>query len=141
MHQIPLYIDVFLAPVRDCQQVQIALMAMLILTAADIIFGLGNAIASKSFSSAKMRDGIKHKSASFGLVLIGIVVDGLVCSNINIGFDAPVLMSACVYLCLMEIASLCETFKLLNPQFAGSKLLNLFEVASKDDDEKEANND
>lgn len=135
MNQIPVYIDVFLAPVRDCQEVQIALMAMLILTAADIIFGLGNAIASKSFSSAKMRDGIKHKATSFGLVLIGIVADGLVCSNINIGFDAPVLMACCVYLCVMEIASLCETFKLMNPQLAGSKVLNLFEVASKDDKE------
>lgn len=139
VNELPVYIDVFLAPVRDCQEVQIALMAMLILTAADIIFGLGNAIASKTFSSAKMRDGIKHKSASFGLVLIGIVADGLVFGNVElaqqIGFDAPVLMACCVYLCVMEIASLLETFKLLNPQLAGSKVLSLFEINHKEDDD------
>lgn len=137
MHQIPLYIDVFLAPVRDCQQVQIALMAMLILTAADILFGLINAIASKSFSSSKMREGIKHKATSFGLVLVGIVFDALVSSNIPIiGFDAPVLMLACAYLCVMELASLLETFKVMNPQLAGSKVLKLFEIGN-----EEANDD
>ena len=140
MHQIPLYIDAFLAPIRDEQAAQVAVMAVLLLTVLDVIFGLVNAIASKSFSSAKMRAGIAHKSASMGFLLVGIVVDGTIIGGLDLGFSAPVLTTICVYLCLMEIASLLETFALLNPHLSNSPLFRLLE-ASGAITEKEAGND
>lgn len=140
MHQIPMYIDAFLAPVRDEQAAQVAVMAVLLLTVLDVIFGLVNAIASKSFSSAKMRAGIAHKSASMGFLLVGIVVDGTIIGGLDLGFSAPVLTTICVYLCLMEVASLLETFALLNPQLSNSPLFRLLE-ASGAITEKEAGND
>ena len=140
MHQIPLYIDAFLAPVRDEQAAQVAVMAVLLLTVLDVIFGLVNAIASKSFSSAKMRAGIAHKSASMGFLLVGIVVDGTIIGGLDLGFSAPVLTTICVYLCLMEVASLLETFALLNPHLSNSPLFRLLE-ASGAITEKEAGND
>lgn len=129
MHQIPMYIDAFLAPVRDEQAAQVAVMAVLLLTALDVIFGLVNAFASKSFSSSKMRAGIAHKSASMGFLLVGIVVDGTIIGGIDLGFSAPVLTTICVYLCLMEVASLLETFALLNPELSGSPLFRLLEAS------------
>ena len=140
MHQIPLYIDAFLAPIRDEQAAQVAVMAVLLLTVLDVIFGLVNAIASKSFSSAKMRAGIAHKSASMGFLLVGIVVDGTIIGGLDLGFSAPVLTTICVYLCLMEVASLLETFALLNPHLSNSPLFRLLE-ASGAITEKEAGND
>ena len=140
MHQIPLYIDAFLAPVRDEQAAQVAVMAVLLLTVLDVIFGLVNAIASKSFSSAKMRAGIAHKSASMGFLLVGIVVDGTIIGGLDLGFSAPVLTTICVYLCLMEVASLLETFALLNPHLSNSPLFRLLE-ASGAITEKETGND
>ena len=140
MHQIPMYIDAFLAPVRDEQAAQVAVMAVLLLTVLDVIFGLVNAIASKSFSSAKMRAGIAHKSASMGFLLVGIVVDGTIIGGLDLGFSAPVLTTICVYLCLMEVASLLETFALLNPQLSNSPLFRLLE-ASGAITEKETGND
>ena len=140
MHQIPMYIDAFLAPVRDEQAAQVAVMAVLLLTVLDVIFGLVNAIASKSFSSAKMRAGIAHKSASMGFLLVGIVVDGTIIGGLDLGFSAPVLTTICVYLCLMEVASLLETFALLNPHLSNSPLFRLLE-ASGAITEKESGND
>ena len=140
MHQIPMYIDAFLAPVRDEQAAQVAVMAVLLLTVLDVIFGLVNAIASKSFSSAKMRAGIAHKSASMGFMLVGIVVDGTIIGGLDLGFSAPVLTTICVYLCLMEVASLLETFALLNPHLSNSPLFRLLE-ASGAITEKETGND
>ena len=140
MHQIPMYIDAFLAPVRDEQAAQVAVMAVLLLTVLDVIFGLVNAIASKSFSSAKMRAGIAHKSASMGFLLVGIVVDGTIIGGLDLGFSAPVLTTICVYLCLMEVASLLETFALLNPHLSNSPLFRLLE-ASGAITEKETGND
>ena len=140
MHQIPLYIDAFLAPIRDEQAAQVAVMAVLLLTVLDVIFGLVNAIASKSFSSAKMRAGIAHKSASMGFLLVGIVVDGTIIGGLDLGFSAPVLTTICVYLCLMEVASLLETFALLNPHLSNSPLFRLLE-ASGAITEKETGND
>ena len=140
MHQIPLYIDAFLAPVRDEQAAQVAVMAVLLLTVLDVIFGLVNAIASKSFSSAKMRAGIAHKSASMGFLLVGIVVDGTIIGGLDLGFSAPVLTTICVYLCLMEVASLLETFALLNPHLSNSPLFRLLEASGAITD-KESGND
>ena len=140
MHQIPLYIDAFLSPIRDEQAAQVAVMAVLLLTVLDVIFGLVNAIASKSFSSAKMRAGIAHKSASMGFLLVGIVVDGTIIGGLDLGFSAPVLTTICVYLCLMEVASLLETFALLNPHLSNSPLFRLLE-ASGAITEKETGND
>ena len=141
MHQIPLYIDAFLAPVRDEQAAQVAVMAVLLLTALDVIFGIVNALVSKSFSSAKMRAGIAHKSASMGFLLVGIVVDGTIIGGLDLGFSAPVLTTICVYLCLMEVASLLETFALLNPQMSNSPQFRLLEASGAIKDGAEGTDD
>ena len=129
MTDIPMYLDVFLSPVRDNPIAQVALIAVLMLTALDVIFGLANAFASKSFSSSKMRAGIAHKSASLGFVLVGIIVDGTICGGLDLGYESPVLTAVCVYLCLMELASLLETFAQLNPQLSNSPLFRLLEAS------------
>lgn len=126
---IPMYIDVFLSPLRDNPVAQVAFTAVLILTALDIVFGLINAVASGTFSSSKMRDGMKHKCASFGFVLVGIVVDGTVVGGLDLGFQSPVLVAACVYICLMEISSLLETFVAMNPELKDSPLFKLLAVS------------
>lgn len=137
MNNIPVYIDAFLAPVRDEQAAQVALIAVLLLTVLDVIFGLVNALVSKSFSSSKMRAGIAHKSASMGFLLVGIVVDGTIIGGLDLGFSAPVLTTICIYLCLMEVASLLETFALLNPELSGSPLFRLLEASGAISDEKQ----
>lgn len=121
-------IDVFLQPVRD-GKAQVLLVAAFAFTVLDVLFGIVNATMHKEFSSKKMREGIGHKSASFGAVLVGCIIDGTITAGIDLGYSAPVLVSTCVYVCLMEIASLLETFGKMNPQFKDSPLYQLLAAA------------
>lgn len=121
----PAFIDAFLAPVRDSTAAQVGITAVLILMALDIIFGLANAIAKGEYESRKMRDGIAHKCAELGFILVGIVADATIIGGVDIGFSAPVLVTICIYLAVMEIGSLLETFAKMNPQLAKSPLFKL----------------
>ena len=124
---IPAFADAFLAPVRDSTAAQVGIAAVLVLIVLDIVFGLANALSKKEYSSAKMREGIGHKCAELGFILVGIVADATIIGGLDLGFSAPVLVSVCVYLAVMEIGSLLETFADMNPQLAGSPLFKLLE--------------
>ena len=121
----PAFLDAFLAPVRDSTAAQVGITAVLILMALDIVFGLANAIAKGEYESSKMREGIAHKCAELGFILVGIIADATIIGGVDIGFTAPVLVTVCVYLAVMEIGSLLETFAKMNPQLAKSPLFKL----------------
>lgn len=127
MEPIPIFVDAFLAPVRDSAVAQVAIAAVLVLMLLDVVFGVVKALMSKSFTSSAMREGIGHKCASLGFIVVGIVVDGAVAAGLDLGFENPVLVAVCVYLALMEVASLLETFAAMNPQLADSPVFRLLE--------------
>lgn len=115
----------FTSPIIDNPVAQTAIAAVLILIVLDIVFGLANAVLHKEYRSERMRIGIGHKCAELGFILVGVVVDGTVIAGLDLGFSAPVLVTICIYLCLMEIGSLLETFALLNPELADSALFKI----------------
>lgn len=121
----PAFLDAFLAPVRDSTAAQVGITAVLVLMALDIVFGLANAISKGEYESRKMREGIAHKCAELGFILVGIIADATIIGGVDIGFTAPVLVTICVYLAVMEIGSLLETFAKMNPQLAKSPLFKL----------------
>lgn len=121
----PVYLDPFLAAVRDNEIAQVAIIAVLFLIVLDVVFGLLNAFMHKEYSSDKMRAGIAHKCAELGFILVGIVADATIIGGFDLGFNAPVLVSICLYLALMEIGSLMETFSEMNPELAHSPLFQL----------------
>ena len=127
MQTLPFWLDAFLIPVRDSQVAQVAIAAVLLLILLDVLFGIGNALASHTYSSGKMRQGIGHKCTELGFMLVGIVVDGTIAGGFDLGYSAPVLTAICAYLCVMEIGSLLETFAVMNPQLAGSAIFKLLE--------------
>ena len=124
---MPQFIDAFVAPVRDNAIAQIGITAVFIFILLDIIFGLANALWQKKYSSKVMREGIGHKCAEFGFILVGLVIDATIVGGFDLGFEAPVLVAICVYICLMEIGSLLETFSEMNPKLASSPLFKLLE--------------
>lgn len=125
----PVYIDVFLAPVRDNPIAQAAIIGLLMLILLDWCFGIGNAVAHHQFSSKKMREGIGHKCSELGFVLVGIIADGLLFAGLDIGMNGPVLIAITTYLCIMEIGSLLEIFAKMNPQLAESAIFKLLASA------------
>lgn len=138
---VPIWLDVFLAPVRDNQIAEVGIAAVLVLIVLDIAFGLGNALASRRYSSEKMRQGVAHKCSELGFMLVGIVADATILGGFDLGFSAPVLVSVCVYIALMEIGSLMETFADMNPQLAGSPLFRLLDSTTHLTDGKEGTDD
>jgi len=133
-----LLLETFLAPVRDCFPAQVAIVALGLLILADWIFGIGNALMKHEFSSEKMRQGIGHKCSEAGFILVGIIIDAMVSAGLDIGFSGPVLTTVAVYLCIMEIGSLLETFAKINPQLADSPVFKLLATAHVIHDPKEA---
>ena len=135
-----LLFDTFISPIRDCFPAQVAIVALLVLILFDWIFGIYNAIIQHEFSSEKMRQGIGHKSSELGFVCVGIVMDAMISSGLEIGFDAPVLTTFAVYLCLMEMSSLMEIFAKINPQLAESPAFRFLESVHiiKKEEEKNA---
>ena len=128
--QPPIWIDVFLIPVRDNRVAQVAVAAVLLLTLLDVLFGLLHAVISHTFSSQKMREGIGHKCVSFGLLFVADIVDGTIVGGVDLGFNAPVLVVACAYLCIMEISSLLEQFVAIDPDLKESAVFKLLESAN-----------
>ncbi|MCR4870391.1 MAG: phage holin family protein [Atopobiaceae bacterium] len=126
---LPEYLDVFIAPIRDSSVAKVLLVAVMLLTFADIVFGVLNALIHHDFQSSKMREGIAHKSTTAGAILVGCVIDGTITAGVDLGYPAPVLAAICGYIILMEIASLLETFGKLNPQFQGSPIYQLLAAA------------
>ena len=126
---MPHVFEVFLEPIRNSEIAQAALIAVVVLTFADVCFGCLNAFMHHEFSSSKMREGIAHKSTSFGFILVADVVDGALIAGLDLGFSAPVLVFACSYLVLMEIASLLETFVKINPALKDTPIYQLFNKA------------
>ena len=128
--QLPFWIDVFLTPLRDDKVAQVAVTAVLLLTLLDILFGLLHAVITHTFSSQKMREGIGHKCVSFGLLFVADIVDGTIVGGLDLGFNAPVLVVACAYLCIMEISSLLEQFVAIDPDLKDSAVFKLLESAN-----------
>lgn len=121
-------LETFLAPLHN-QAAQVLIVAAGILTLLDVLFGVGCAAIHHEFSSKKMREGIGHKSTSAGAIVVGCVIDATITAGIDLGYTSPVLVSVCGYICLMEIASLLETFGKLNPQFRESPVFQLLAAA------------
>lgn len=127
--ELPIYLDVFLSPVRDNPAAQVAVMAVLMLIVLDVLFGVGNALVHREFSSEKMREGIAHKCSEFGFLFVGIIVDGCILGGVDLGYSAPVFTGAAVYICIMEISSLMEIFTRLNPELADTPVFKLLDAS------------
>lgn len=119
---MPIYFDVFVAPIRDSQTAQVAAVTMLTLILMDVLFGLVAAIINKDFSSEKMRAGVGHKAAEIGFAILALVADATLIGGLDIGLTAPVFVASCTYICLMEVGSLMEILVKANPELGSSPL-------------------
>ena len=114
---MPSSIDVFLQPVRD-GRAQVAIVAMLVLAALDVLFGCVNAMCvQRDFSSHEFRAGLIRKLSNLGIVLAADVVDGMLLGGLELGFQ-PVLLTVTVSLALMELWSLLEIFAEMHPEIS-----------------------
>ncbi len=101
--------------------------------ALDVLTGYAQAIATKTIDSTKMRTGFWHKLAIILALLLAALLDVAANGGLELGFSVPLFNSACIYVVLMEVTSIIENIKAMNPELAGSKLMQLFEKHSNDE--------
>lgn len=135
----PIWIDAFLSPIRDSQVAQTAVTAVLLLILLDVLFGVLNACLKHEFDSSVMRDGIGHKCAELGMLIVAVIADACFTSGFDIGFDAPIFVTVAALICIFEIGSLLETFTKLNPALAKNPVFKLLSASQQILKEKEEN--
>lgn len=114
---MPSSIDVFLQPVLD-GRAQVAIVAVFVLAALDVLFGVANAMfVQHDFSSHELREGLIRKLSNFGVVIAADVVDGMLLGGLELGYQ-PVLITVTVSLALMELWSLLEIFAEMHPEIS-----------------------
>lgn len=103
----------------------------------DVLTGIckGAATANKEgggLSSEKMKAGFWHKLGIISALVVAGLLDAAAGAGLDLGFDAPVFEAACGYVVIMELLSILENIAEINPELAGSKLLQLFAVTPND---------
>ena len=125
---IPYFIDVYLAQIRDSQQVKVALTAVLVLMLIDVLIGSIHAASNHQYASYKAREGAMHKGSELCLILLGVVVDGALTGGLNLGTTTPVLLGTCVALICAEVASILEIIGSINPELANNAVFRLLKT-------------
>lgn len=103
-----------------------AIIAVAVFILLDIVTGVVGAIVRKDFQSSKMREGLGHKAMLVLVVLLAVLVQGFTSHVAELGFNIPLIVPVCVYIVIMEVASVLETVSVTYPELAGSALFRLF---------------
>ena len=111
--------EFFLVPITDTKA-QIAVIALCLLAAMDVLFGCVNAMVVKhNFSSHEFRAGLVRKLTNLGMVVAADIVDAMLLGGLELGFQ-PVLLTATISLAVMELWSLLEIFADMHPEISDS---------------------
>lgn len=107
-------------------QPEIACLAVTsILIVLDYLTGIAKAAMAHDIDSGKMREGLWHKSAYILVIALAAIIEHGQ-RYVDLGFTVPLLIPACVYITLTEVASILENLTEINPELASSPVLNLF---------------
>lgn len=112
-------LEPFIEPLRGTAA-QTLVIALLMLSLLDVLFGCTNAMfVQHDFSSHKFREGIVRKLSNLGLMVMADVVDAMLLSGIDLGFQ-PIFLVVGVSLALMEVWSLLEIYAEMHPEISES---------------------
>lgn len=99
-------------------------VAMFILL--DMISGVMQAIKNKNVSSTVMRDGLIHKATFVMAVALAYACEyGM--KYLDLGFALPIMTTTCVFICLIELASILENLGKLNPELQNKTFMRIFD--------------
>lgn len=92
----------------------------------DVVSGVMKAAKNGELSSSKMREGLWHKSGYVLIVCMAILIE-MGSQHVDLGFDMPLIIPACIYIIGSEIMSIFENAKAINPDLDNGKLAQYFE--------------
>ena len=91
----------------------------------DIVSGFSQACVNKTVDSSVMRRGLWHKTAYILTIVLAVLCEYSVV-YIDLGFTIPITLPICAFICATELVSIVENIGKINPELAGSKLLEYF---------------
>lgn len=91
----------------------------------DFLSGIIKAFATNGFASTKMREGLFHKIGLLLCLVLGYMID-FAQGYLDLGVTVPVAAAICVYITMMEIASIIENACKINPDLMPDKLTEIF---------------
>lgn len=102
----------------------------LVFIVLDFVTGIMKGAANASIDSSTMRKGLWHKVGSVAVIVLAILIDFMF-GHLDLGFPTVLTPGVCVYIVLMEIASILENVGEINPELKAKGLLKLFGKADK----------
>ena len=114
-----------------------AVIAACVMMAMDVVTGFTGAVVTKTVSSTRMREGIGHKAMLMLLIVLAVLVQTFSLHIGDMGWSIPLIVPVCVYIVVMEVASVVENCVTAYPDLKDSPLVRLFErTASADGGEE-----
>lgn len=112
----------------------IALIVVAILVVVDIVSGFAAAWSTNTVQSSKLRKGLWHKFGYVFVIAAALTVEWGAAHGLHLGFEVPLVIPICVWISLMEIVSVIENAKKMNPELDH---IPGFEKLNKDEEDKE----
>lgn len=128
-------------PLRDNNVAQVAFAAFCFLMLLDILLGYAAAVKGKAVKSAKMREGLWHKTGELGVIAVGDVLDGMLLGGIAMPFSAPVTTAMIVYLAINEAVSCMENIVKLDPELGDKRFFRVLMATLSDESDESGAHD
>ena len=90
------------------------LVVVLIFIILDLVIGIVKALATASYKSLKMREGLWHKLGEILCVAFGALCE-MSFPYVGITVSIPIVTSICIYIVLMETGSIVENLAVISP--------------------------
>ena len=114
------------------------LIVVLTFIVLDMIIGIVKALATGSYKSLKMREGLWHKLGEILCVAFGVLCE-MAFPYVGITVSIPIVTTICIYIVLMETGSIVENLALISPNIQKmlSKVFGSYKPDDSDADEQE----
>lgn len=104
----------------------IAFIFVLVMILLDVVSGFAKALMNGTLSSTKMRTGLWHKLAIIFLLVLGIILSAA-SGVLELGFEIPAIEMVAVYIVVMEVVSILENIKEINPGLSDNPIFKVFD--------------
>lgn len=98
----------------------------------DVVTGFVAAAINNDIMSSKMRTGLGHKVALVCLIILALMVETASEHIAGLGFGGVMTVTVCVYIIVMEVASVCENICKADPDLIDTPVMKLFNHEDKD---------
>ena len=96
----------------------------------DVVTGIAQAAKNKVLDSTKMRDGLFHKIGFMFAVVLACLCEYAM-GWLDLGFNIPMIVGVCTFICLTELVSILENIALLAPELSENTFLSYFTRGAK----------